>query len=393
VTSPRGSGTPAPDDPGALDLPGIRRALHRIPELAFEETRTSEFVHDVISGLVTASGRAGVEVRRHRTGIIVHVPGTGAGRAIGWRSDMDALPVAERTGLPFASQREGVAHACGHDVHMTIGLGLLERILGGPRRGLDYVFLFQPAEEHLSGAAEFWDSGLLGEYGIDEFYALHVSPEYAPGVIATRPGTLFAGSASVTVEFTGVPGHAAMPHRAVDPIVSVASFVMNVQSLVSRSTDPAAGGLVLTFGTISGGTVVNGIAGSAKVMGTLRFLNEEQHDLAFRRIREIAAGSATATGATADVWLEDSPWIPVINDATITERFISYLRGRDGVAWQEAPVTMTSEDFGYLLARIPGMMFWLGTGGDHPLHSGQFAPPVAIIEPAVNLIADYLAQL
>ena len=265
-----------------------------------------------------------------------------AGTTIGWRADMDGLPVAE---------------------------------------------------ENISGARQIGDAGLLEEYRISEFYALHVSPEQDAGVLATRPGTLLAGSSSVTVEFTGVAGHAGMPHRAVDPIISVAAFVLQVQAMIARNFDPAAGGVVLTFGTISGGTVVNGVAASATVMGTLRFLDAAQHDLAFKRIREIAEGVALATGATAGVRLEDSPWVPVRNDPEITARFTDYMRNRAGVAVEDAPVTMASEDYGYLISRIPGMMFWLGTGRGHPLHSGKFSPDEKAIEPTVRLIGDYLAQL
>jgi N-acetyldiaminopimelate deacetylase len=304
-----------------LDLIEIRRGLHRIPELAFEEHQTSEVLFGIIASL--AGGRDDIEVVRHRTGIIVHVPATAGpdrqpaagagGKTIGWRADMDGLPVAEETGLPFASVHGGTMHACGHDLHMTCGLGILERILTRRQRN-SFVFLFQPAEENISGAQEICDAGLLDKYRISEFYALHVSPEWDTGVIATRPGTFMAGSSSVTVEFTGVAGHAGMPHRAVDPIVSVASFVLQIQAMIARNFDPATGGVVLTFGTISGGTVVNGVAASAKVMGTLRFLDADQHDLAFRRISEIAEGVALATGATVEVRLEDGPWVPVHND-------------------------------------------------------------------------------
>ena len=378
-----------------LDLVEVRRGLHRIPELAFEEHKTSEMLSGIIAGLV--GGRGDVEVTRYRTGIIVHVPAAGeaAGtnsRTIGWRADMDGLPVTEETGLPFASAHPGVMHACGHDVHMTVGLGVLEQVLDRVHRH-SFVFLFQPAEENISGAQQICDAGLLDEYRVSEFYALHVSPEWDAGVIATRPGPLMAGSSGVTVEFTGVAGHAGMPHRAVDPIVSVASFVLQIQAMIARNFDPANGGVVLTFGTISGGTVVNGVAGSAKVMGTLRFLDAAQHDLAFRRIGEIAAGVALATGATVDVRLEDSPWVPVMNDPVITARFTEYVRLRRDVAFAEAPVTMASEDYGYLLERIPGMMFWLGAGRGHPLHSGKFAVDEGVIGPAVGLIGDYLAQL
>jgi N-acetyldiaminopimelate deacetylase len=379
-----------------LDLIEVRRELHRIPELAFEEHETSEMLFETITKLL--AGREDAEVTRHRTGIIAYLPATetasgGGGRkTIGWRADMDALPIAETTGLPFASARPGLMHACGHDMHMACALGILERISAVPQRN-DFVFLFQPAEENISGAQEMYDAGLLAKYAIREFYALHVSPEWDAGVIATRPGTLLAGSSSVIVEFTGVPGHAAMPHQAVDPIVSVASFVLQIQAMIARNFDPAVGGVVLTFGTISGGTVVNGVAASAKVMGSLRFLQEAQRELAFRRIREIADGVAMATGATAAVRLTETPWVPVVNDPAITAKFAGYLRGRADVTFADAPVTMASEDFGYLLRHIPGMMFWLGSGRGHPLHSDKFTPDEAAIEPVVRLIADYLSQL
>lgn len=383
-----------------LDLIEIRRGLHRIPELAFEEHQTSEMLSGIITSLV--SGRDDIEITRHRTGIIVHVPATAGpdgrpaagagGKTTGWRADMDGLPIAEETGLPFGSAHPGIMHACGHDVHMTCGLGILERILARPQRN-SFVFLFQPAEENISGAQQICDAGLLDKYRISEFYALHVSPEWDAGVLATRPGTLLAGSSSVTVEFTGVAGHAGMPHRAVDPIVSVAAFILQIQAMIARNFDPAVGGVVLTFGTISGGTVVNGVAASAKVMGTLRFLDAAQHDLAFKRISEIAEGVALATGATADVRLEDSPWVPVSNDPEITARFTDYMRNRAGVVFEDAPLTMASEDYGYLISRIPGMMFLLGTGRGHPLHSGKFSADEKAIEPTVRLIGDYLAQL
>ena len=375
-----------------LDLIGIRRQLHRIPELAFEEHRTSDLLASVVADL--ADGRDDVEVTRYRTAIIVHIPATEGpgGRTIGWRADMDGLPVTEGTGLPFASEQPGQMHACGHDIHMTVALGLLEQMLSRPQRN-SFVFCFQPAEENISGAEAIVNEGLLDKYEISEFYALHVSPEWDTGVIATRQGTFMAGSSGVTVEFTGVAGHAGMPHRTVDPIVSVATFVLQIQAMIARNFDPAVGGVVLTFGTINGGTVVNGVADSAKVMGTLRFLDSAQHHLAFKRIREIADGVALATGATVKVTLEDSPWVPVENDPAITARFMQYARGHADLAFTDTPVTMASEDYGYLVERIPGMMFWLGVGQGHPLHSEKFAPDEKAIETAVKLMTSYFAQI
>jgi N-acetyldiaminopimelate deacetylase len=304
---------------------------------------------------------------------------------------MDGLPTAEQTGLPFASTNEGLMHACGHDVHMACALGILERVLAKrPKHSL--VFLFQPAEEGGGGAKAAYDSGLLDRYDIDEFYALHVSPQWEPGAIATRPGSPFASASEVVVEFTGKPGHAGMPHLAVDPIVAVADFVMQIQAMVSRNFDPAAGGVVLTFGAISGGGTDNAVAPSARVAGTLRVLTKDQHDRAFRRIREIAHGVAGSYGASVDVQLNDGAYLPVVDDKILTRKFVDYAAGRKDVTLVEAPVTMTSEDFGYLVDHVPGMMFWLGVGGENPLHSNKFAPSEDAIAPTVALVGEYLLQ-
>jgi len=197
----------------------------------------------------------------------------------------------------------------------------------------------------------------------------------------------------VHVEFTGVSGHAGTPHLAVDPIVAVADFVLQIQAMIARNFDPAVGGAVLTLGTIDGGTMPNAVAQSARVEGSLRVLTRAQHDLAFRRIREIAEGVATAVGARADVVLRDTAYLPVINDREITQRFIDYLQGRPDVRFEESPVTMTSEDYGYIVNHLPGMMFWLGVGGDDPLHSNKFSPDESTIEPTVTIVSDYLQQL
>src|SRR3984885_2713382 len=199
----------------------------------------------IIAGLVR--GRDDIEVTTDRTAIIVHVPATASpgggtaalagGKTIGWRADMDGLPVAEQTGLQYASAHPSVMHACGHDVHMTCGLGILEQILSSPQRN-SFVFFFQPAEENISGAQEICDAGLLDKYRISEFYALHVSPEWAAGVIGTRPGPLLAGSGSATLGCTGVGGRRGIPHRGVDPIVLGVRFVRQIQAMIARNFVP-----------------------------------------------------------------------------------------------------------------------------------------------------------
>jgi N-acetyldiaminopimelate deacetylase len=368
-----------------LDLIDIRRTLHRIPERGYEESETSDKLFEIISEVT--HDRTDVAVERHRTAILVHVPGEDPNRTIGWRADMDGLPTTEQTGLEFASTHDGLMHACGHDIHMTCGLGILERVLAKkPKHNL--VILFQPAEE-CSGAKAVYESGVLDT--VDEFYGLHVSPQWEPGTVATRPGALCPSAMQVVVEFTGKPGHPGMPHHAVDPIVAVADFVLQIQTMVSRNFDPASGGVVLTFDTITGGT--GGTASpSARVAGTLRVLTKDQHDLVFRRIREIAHGVASSYGAIVDVQLNDASHPPVADDETVTRKFVDYALARRDVKLAEAPVTMTSDDFGAIVDHIPGMMFWLGVGGENPLHSSTFAPSEDVIGPTVALVGEYLLQ-
>ncbi len=369
-----------------LDLIDIRRTLHRIPERAFEESETSDKLFEIIAEL--AHDRTDVTVARHGTAIVVQVPGEDSSHTIGWRADIDGLATTEKTGLPFASEHEGFMHACGHDIHMACAIGILEHVLAKkPKHSL--VFLFQPAEEGAAGAKAVYDAGVLDRYGIDEFYSLHVSPQWEPGAIATRPGTVFATACALTVEFTGKPGHAGMPHAAVDPILAMADFVMQIQAIVSQNFDPASGGMVLTFGEIHGG----GRAGpTVRLYGTLRAVNSDQQYLAFRRIREIAHGVAMSHGATVEVDLDENEEPPVVDDASIAQKFVGYASGRKGVKLVEAPVAMSSEDYGYLVNHIPGMMLWLGVGGDNPLHSNKFSPSEEAIAPTVALVGEYLLQ-
>ncbi|WP_028318284.1 N-acetyldiaminopimelate deacetylase [Desulfobulbus elongatus] len=375
-----------------LDLIQIRHDLHQIPEVCFHERETSDYLFRIIGGLT--KDHLGVEVTRGQTGIVVFLPGTAPEKTIGWRADMDGLAVKEETGLPFASKHEGFMHACGHDVHMTIGLGVLEQLLAQPRKN-NFVVLFQPAEEGGGGAKALYDAGAFAQYKVSEFYALHVSPEYPLGTIATKAGTLFASSSTVVVTFNGKAGHAAMPHKTIDAIAAAGAFIMEIQTLVSRNLNPREGS-VLTFGRIAGGTQPNSVAASCTLEGTLRVLTATTMEFAHKRIREIAEGVALAAGAQVEVAIESGAYLPVDNNEELTNRFIAYAKAHPAFRFQEAEITMTAEDFGYIVNHIPGMMFWLGVGGADRgvvLHSDTFAPDESVIEPAVRFIGEYLSSL
>ncbi|MDR0595777.1 MAG: N-acetyldiaminopimelate deacetylase [Puniceicoccales bacterium] len=372
-----------------LDLIKIRHDLHQIPEICFEERETSNYLYSIITGLV--KGRSGVKIKRYKTGIVVYIPGTDPTKTIGWRSDMDGLPIKEETKLPFASKHKEKMHACGHDIHMAVGLGILEQILSKSQKN-NFLFVFQPAEEGGGGAKALYDAGVFRKYKIDEIYAMHVSPEYDPGVIATKPGVLFAGSSSIAIEYTGKSGHAATPNKAINAILAASEFIMNVQAIVSRDLNPTKGE-VLSFGTINGGTTPNVIAESVKICGNLRALTKETMELAHKRIREIAKGVSESSGAKANVLISTGSYFPGINNGEITKRFVDYVKSRDGVKFVEAPISMTAEDFGYILYHIPGMMFWLGVGGNEPLHSNKFSPDEKVIKPIVELVSEYLTNI
>jgi N-acetyldiaminopimelate deacetylase len=374
-----------------LDLIKIRRDLHQIPETGWQEKETSEYLNNTITGLV--KGRKDIEVTRYKTGFVVYISGTEGKKTIGWRTDIDGLPTNEETGLPFASKHKGTMHACGHDIHMTVALGLLEYILQYKQKNNNLI-LFQPAEEGPGGAREMYDNVIEPKYKVNEFYAMHDSPEWEPGIVTTKVGELFAGLAVVKVDFIGIPGHGAMPHMTRDPLIAAASFLLEVQTLISRNLNPLEAE-VLTFGTINGGTASNSVAKSCELTGTLRIGSKESLEFSKKRILDIAQGVAKAIDVKVNVEINDA-YYPVINSPEVTNKFMSWMKTRTDFKFEEAPTTMTSEDFGYILSKVPGMMFWLGVGGKQKgisLHSGKFSPDERIIVPAVKLVGEYISNL
>ncbi|MDR1474156.1 MAG: amidohydrolase [Endomicrobium sp.] len=374
-----------------LDLIKIRHDLHQIPETGWQEKETSEYLNNVITYLINE--HKDIEITRYKTGFVVYIPGTEGKKTIGWRTDIDGLPTNEETGLTFTSKHKGTMHACGHDVHMAVALGFLEYVLQNKQKN-NILILFQPAEEDPGGAEEMYDNIIEPKYKVDEFYAMHDSPEWEPGIITTKTGELFAGLVALKIEFVGIPGHGAMPHMTRDPLVAAASFLLEVQTLISRNLDPLHAE-VLTFGTINGGTAPNSVAKSCDLTGTLRIGSKQSLEFSKKRIAEIAQGVAQAIDVKVNIEIHDS-YYPVINNLEITNKFINWMRTRTDFKFQEAPITMTSEDYGYIISKVPGMMFWLGVGGKEKgisLHSSKFSPDENIIIPVVRLIGEYISSI
>ena len=335
-----------------LDLIKIRRDLHQIPEIGLEEYQTQKYLLEKIA--IITQGKDFVEQRTWRTGILVFLHGTAPQKTVGWRTDIDALPVEEDTGLNFASQHEGRMHACGHDIHMTTALGLLDVLVQKqPKNNL--LFLFQPAEENLAGGKLMYEEDAFGDWKPDEFYGLHVRPDLKVGDIATNTHTLFAGTCETLITFKGTGGHAAFPHKTNDALVAAAYFVTQVQTIVSRNVDPIEGAVV-TFGSLHAGTTNNVIAEEAKLHGTIRTLTQEMNLLTQKRLQEIAKGVAQSFELELDVELIQGGYLPVENNPELAKDLMTFFDQETDANLIDILPAMTGEDFGYLLHKIPGVM-------------------------------------
>ena len=371
-----------------LDLIQTRRDLHQIPEIGLEEYKTHAYLMDVIEGLI--EGKSFAQVRTWNTGILVFLEGNAPSKTIGWRTDIDGLPIVEETGLPFASQHEGRMHACGHDMHMTLALGALERMLEEqPKENL--LFLFQPAEENEAGGMLMFEDGAFGDWLPDIFYGLHVRPDLKVGDIATNTGTLFAGTCEVKITFKGKGGHAAFPHQTKDALVAAAYFVTQVQTIVSRNVDPIEGAVV-TFGSMHAGTTNNVIAETAFLHGTIRTLTQEMNQLTQERLREVAEGVAKSFGMELELEMRQGGYLPVENNPALAQELMDFYTADEETNLIDILPAMTGEDFGYLLNKVPGVMFWLGIDSEAPLHSPRMSPDEAALPFGVDKISRFLAH-
>lgn len=370
------------------DLIQIRRHLHQIPELALQEHKTHQFLLETVEEM----NHEFLEVRNPEelpTSMLVLVHGSNPQRTIGYRTDIDALPVEEQTGLPYASKNPGVMHACGHDIHMTVALGVLSYFSEHqPKDNL--LFFFQPAEESESGGKQSYELGLFsGKWRPDEFYGLHDNPDLPAGAIGCRMGTLFAGTTEVNIDLNGKGGHAAYPQDANDTVVAAAMLISQIQTVISRSIDPIQSG-VITLGKIDGGTIRNVIAGHTRIEGTIRGLTQKMIETIDQRLKDICEGIGRSYNMDVQLELNQGGYWPVENNPELTKRFISYMKSAKDVNFIETEPAMTGEDFGFLLAKFPGTMFWLGVDDDSQLHSATLTPKEEAIQRGVDAITGFL---
>jgi amidohydrolase len=358
-----------------------RRDFHRHPELAFDETRTSGVIRTFLESV-------GIEVRScGRTGLRGVLRGSRTGRTVALRADMDALPVAEATGLDFASENAGVMHACGHDGHMAILMGVA-RLLASRRKTFPgtVVFLFQPSEERPPGGARAMiDDGALD--GVDAIFGLHLWQPLPSGIVGLRAGALMAQADNFEAAVKGRGGHASQPNVTVDPVVVASHVVLAAQSIVSRFTDPRQP-VVVSFTTIHGGEVHNIIPDEVRMTGTVRTLDKDTQLAVRARLAEICETTCRAFGATAEfTYIEGYP--PLVNDAAsvdLVSRVAERELGADSV--QAIAPVLGGEDFAYYLQRVPGAfaLLGMGDGRPHPHHSARFDIDERILPVGVRLM-------
>ena len=335
----------------------LRRDIHRHPELAFEERRTAALVADRLEafGYAVERGIGG-------TGVVgTLVRGTGAKR-LGIRADMDALPIDEATGLAHASCHAGVMHACGHDGHTAMLLAAARHLAEQGRFDGTLHLIFQPAEEGGGGALRMMEDGLFERFPCDAVFAMHNMPGIEQGRLVLREGATMASSDYATITLQGTGGHGAMPHHAADPIVAAASIVMALQTIVSRNVDPLDAAVV-TVGALHAGKANNVIPASATLELSVRALDREVRVTLERRIKALVAAQAESFGVQARIdWRPGYAVLVNAPQETAIARDVAVeLVGAERVTLQGPPLT-GSEDFAFMLERVPGSYLLIGNG-------------------------------
>ncbi len=373
------------------EIIALRHDLHRYPELAFQEHRTSKKVASLLAewGYDVVSGIAG-------TGVVATLKRGDGQRSLGIRADMDALPIEEVTGLDYASSNPGVMHACGHDGHTSILLAAARYLAESGRFSGTLRLIFQPAEEIGAGARKMLSDGLFDRFPVDAVFGLHNWPGVPTGQFGFVAGPAMASVDQAVIKIVGKGGHGAEPHRAVDPVLASASFITALQSVVSRNIDPQDMA-VATVGSIHAGSASNVIPESVEMKLTMRAFSEQVRTRLQERIPALARAQAESFGAVAEVnYRLGFPALVNHADETAFARNVALTAlGTAAVETDFRPRT-ASEDFAFLLKAKPGSYLFVGNGDSAPLHSAQYDFNDAIIAPAarywVRLAETFLAN-
>ncbi|MFY9211715.1 MAG: M20 aminoacylase family protein [Aestuariivita sp.] len=372
----------------APDIQGWRRDLHEHPELRFEEHRTSAFVADRLREFGCDEVVSGVG----QTGVVAVIRGNQPGeRVIGFRADMDALPIHEASGVDYASRTPGVMHACGHDGHTAMLLGAARYLAETRNFSGSVVLIFQPAEEGSGGARAMLEDGLFERWGIQEVYGMHNWPGLPPGQFAVRDGAQMAASDFFEIIVRGRGGHAARPHLAVDTTLAASAIVMAVQSIASRNIDPLKT-MVLSIGGLRSDTdTYNVIPDTVTLKGTARYLDPEVQTMLIDRLTAIAETTAAAYGAVAEVNYSKRVG-PTINDPVAAARAAAVAKSVSGDVIRDMDPVMPGEDFSDMLAQRPGAYLFIGNGDSADLHHPAYVFNDEIIAVGASWYAEMAEQ-
>ena len=346
-----------------------RQWLHRNPELCINLPKTAAYVAERLREIGVDELHEGIA----KTGMIAIINGHGAGPCIGLRADMDALPIEEATGLPYASQTAGQMHACGHDGHMAMLLGAAKYLVETRRFSGRVALIFQPAEETIGGANLMIEEGIFERFGIAQVFAIHTNPTLPLGHFEIAAGPYMAAVDEFFITLTGSGGHAAYPHLATDALLAGAHAVTALQSIPARDRVGAEAFVLTVTGFQSGGEATNIMANAAHIEGTVRAYSAEARDMAEQRIRAIVEGQATTFGVKAEVRYPRSypPTINHVEQAHFAVQTALEISGRDAVDPNPLP-QLAAEDFGYMLEVCPGAYAMIGQGRGPGLHEPGF---------------------
>ena len=338
-----------------------RRSLHRIPELVHDLPKTAAYVRAALEALPC-------EISAPIPSSVCAYFDAGKAETVAFRADMDALPVTEMTGLPFASTHAGQMHACGHDGHTAMALALAEHVAKNldtlPR---NVLFLFQPAEETSGGALPLCETGLLETYHVCRIFGLHLWPKVSAGTVTSRPGPLMARANEVTVTITGKSVHLSHAPEGIDALAAGAEYLRRAYAMVDSL--PPEELRLFRIGKMTSGTARNIVSGKTIMEGSLRTYREETYQFCRAQLIQIGADIAAETGCSIDVHLNDG-YPAVWNNETLYESLCAAL-GEDAPTLLPAP-DLVAEDFSFYQQRVPGVFFFLGTGDTEELHSPKF---------------------
>ena len=375
-------------------LPSVikwRRQIHQFPELGFKEFKTASLITDVLDN-------SGLKIVRYddSTGVIVELDGDKPGPTVGFRADMDALEVAEQVDVPFKSKHKGIMHACGHDFHVAILMGVA-KILSSHKDKIEgkIIFVFQPAEEAPPGGAQdLVKRGLFKDFNIDSMMALHVARDLKVGHIQITPGYSSANTDGAVIEIHGESCHGATPNKGVDAVMIGAQLVIALQSIVSRNVDPLDSA-VISVGILEGGELINSIADKATLKITIRSLSEETRELLKDKIHQITQGICQTFGAKATIDYQIG-YPAVYNDEKVLQHIkdtAAEVLGEENIH-EISQSNMGGDDYAYFLQEVPGAIFLLGGAfpdkKNYPHHSPHFQINEDCIIHGLRLVTNLL---